>query len=165
MSFGVAMVAVGVFLGLLHETRPGQQGELSRASMADELRNYKLVDTDGQPFADAGLNEREDARQVGANNFWLAPHFILRLAHLGWGFAPSVSALGLKTSFDHENSPVSVYRMYDASQMGAAFLKVQKMLFQPMTMPDDSWSKGRTDIPVRHAYEVFVPNVCAIDMD
>jgi hypothetical protein len=165
MAGGVAMVAVGVFLGLLHETRPGQQGELARASMADELRNYKLVDTDGQPFADAGLNQREDARQVGANNFWLAPHFILRLAHLGWGFAPSVSALGLKTSFDHENSPVSVYRMYDAGQIGAAFLKVQKMLFQPMTMPDDSWSKGRRDIPVRHAYEVFVPNVCAIDMD
>lgn len=162
---GVVMVAVGVGLALLHDTRPGQHAELERASMADELRNYKLVDTDGQPFADAGLNEREDARQVGANNFWLAPHFILRLAHLGWSFAPSVTALGLKASFDHENSPVSIWRTYDAAQIGAAFLKVQKMLFQPMTMPDISWAKGRSDIPVRHAYEVFVPNVCAIDMD
>ena len=61
-----------------------------------ELKKYKLVDTDGQPFADAGLSEREDSRQVGANNFWLAPHFIKRLAHLGWGFGPSISALGLR---------------------------------------------------------------------
>jgi len=54
----------------------------------DELKRYKLVDTDGQPFADAALSEREDNRQLGANNFWLGPHFIKRLAHLGWGFGP-----------------------------------------------------------------------------
>jgi hypothetical protein len=51
------------------------------------LKKYTLVDTDGQPFADAALSEREDNRQLGANNFWLAPHFIKRLAHLGYGFA------------------------------------------------------------------------------
>src|SRR6516225_11197524 len=79
-------------------------------SLDEELRNYKLVDTDGQPFADAGLSEREDDRQLGANNFWLGPHFIKRLAHLGWGFGPSITALGLKCSFDHDNSPVSVYK-------------------------------------------------------
>ena len=71
----------------------------------EELKKYKLVDTDGQPFADAGLSEREDSRQVGANNFWLAPHFIKRLAHLGWGFGPSISALGLETAFDHDSAP------------------------------------------------------------
>jgi hypothetical protein len=67
-----------------------------------ELKQYKLVDTDGQPFADAALSEREDNRQLGANNFWLAPHFVKRLGHLGWGFGPSISALGLQTSFDHD---------------------------------------------------------------
>ena len=51
----------------------------------DELRKYKLVDTDGQAFADAALSEREDDRQLGANNFLLGPHFIKRLGHLGWG--------------------------------------------------------------------------------
>ena len=59
-----------------------------------ELGNYKLVDTDGQAFADAALSEREDERQLGADNFWLGPHFVTRLAHLGWGFGPSITALG-----------------------------------------------------------------------
>src|SRR4051812_2400352 len=63
-----AVIAAGIALGVLHEIRPGQQAELARASMGDELRQYKLVDTDGQPFADAGLNERDDAKQVGAFN-------------------------------------------------------------------------------------------------
>jgi hypothetical protein len=68
---------------------------LRRRKLDEELSRYKLVDTVGQPFADAGLSEREDNRQLGANNFWLAPTFIRRLAHLGWGFGPSVSALGM----------------------------------------------------------------------
>ena len=71
---------------------------LRRRRLDDELRRYKLVDTVGQPFADAGLSEREDNRQLGANNFWLAPVFVRRLAHLGWGFGPSVDALGLPAS-------------------------------------------------------------------
>ena len=81
-----------------------------RSKLDDELKQYKLVDTDGQPFADAALSEREDNRQLGANNFWLAPHFVKRLAHLGWGFGPSISALGLECAFDHDNSPVSVHK-------------------------------------------------------
>jgi hypothetical protein len=129
----------------------------------DELKKYKLVDTDGQPFADAGLSEREDNRQLGANNFWLAPHFIKRLAHLGWGFGPSISALGLKTSFDHDDSPVSVHKTY--TLVTPAFLRVKKTLFQQMNMPDDSWNKKGLDIPLRRAFEIFIPNVCAIDMD
>lgn len=129
----------------------------------DELKKYKLVDTDGQPFADAGLSEREDNRQLGANNFWLAPHFIKRLAHLGWGFGPSISALGLKTSFDHDDSPVSVHKTY--SLVTTAFPRVKKTLFQELNMPDDSWNKKGLDIPLRRPFEVFVPNVCAIDMD
>ena len=71
------------------------------SALAMELSRYKLVDTDGQPFADAALNEREDSRQLGADNFSLAPHFLTRLDHLGWGFGPSITALGLRTSFDH----------------------------------------------------------------
>jgi Domain of unknown function (DUF4331) len=129
----------------------------------DELRKYKLVDTTGQPFADAALNEREDSRQVGANNFWLAPHFVKRLAHLGWGFGPSISALGLATSFDHGNSTVSVHKTYDSAL--EAFPRAKKTLFQPLNMPDDKWNKKGLDIPLRRPFEIFVPNVCAIDMD
>jgi len=159
----VVVIAAGLVLGVLHEVRPGQQAELARASMADELRQYKLVDTDGQPFADAGLNQRDDAKQVGAFNVVLGPTFITRLAHLGWGFAPSVTALGLKTSFDHGDVAVSVHRTYDSA--AEAFPRVQRMLFQPMRMPDDSWNPRRLDIRLKRAFEVFVPNVCAIDMD
>jgi len=129
----------------------------------DELQKYKLVDTDGQPFADAALSEREDDRQLGANNFWLGPHFIKRLAHLGWGFGPSISALGLKCSFDHGGSPVSVHRVYDS--VIAAFPKVAKTLFQQLNMPDDSWNPKHLNIPLRRPFEIFVPNVCAVDMD
>ncbi|HUA98322.1 MAG TPA: hypothetical protein VMA34_08355 [Terracidiphilus sp.] len=128
-----------------------------------ELQRYKLVDTDGQPFADAALSEREDDRQLGANNFWLGPHFIKRLAHLGWGFGPSISALGLKCSFDHDDSPVSVYKTYD--HVVAAFPRVAKTLFQKLNMPDDSWNPKGLNIPLRRPFEIFVPNVCAVDMD
>ena len=129
----------------------------------EELKQYKLVDTDGQPFADAALSERENDRQMGANNFWLGPHFVLRLAHLGWGFGPSISALGLKTSFNHDNSPISVHKTY--SLITEAFPRVKKTLFQPLVLPDDSWNPKGLDIPFRRPIEVFVPNVCAIDMD
>lgn len=164
VSIALVLAAVGLWLAFrAPAAAPGQRGELARASASDELRNYKLVDTDGQPFADAGLNEREDSRQVGANNFWLGPHFVQRLAHLGWGFAPSISALGLKTSFDHGNSPISLDKHEDS--VLAAFPRVKKVLFQPMNMPDDSWNKKKMNIPLRRSFEVFVPNVCAIDMD
>jgi hypothetical protein len=129
----------------------------------EELKRYKLVDTVGQPFADAALNEREDNRQVGANNFWLAPSFIKRLAHLGWGFGPSISALGLRTSFDHDDSPVSIHRTY-ATPIDA-FPRVRRVLFQQLNMPDQSWNKRGLDIPLRRPFEIFVPNVCAVDMD
>jgi uncharacterized protein DUF4331 len=161
---GVVLIVGGVTLALLYEVRPGQEAELARASQADELKAYKLIDTDGQPFADAGLNERENARQVGPNNFVLGPHFVRRLAHLGWGFGPSVTALGLRGSFNHDNSPISVWRTYDST--AEAFPRVAKMLFQPMNMPDDSWHTHKdVNVPVRRAFEVFVPNVAAIDMD
>ena len=136
---------------------------LDAIKLDEEMKKYKLVDTDGQPFADAGLSEREDNRQLGANNFWLAPHFIKRLAHLGWGFGPSISALGLRTSFDHDDSPVSVHKTY-ATPI-EAFPRAKKTLFQKLNMPDDSWKKKRLDIPLRRPFEIFVPNVCAIDMD
>jgi hypothetical protein len=129
----------------------------------EQIKRYKVVDTVGQPFADAGLNEREDSRQLGANNFLLAPHFVRRLAHLGWGFGPSISALGLKTSFDHDDSPVSVHRTYRSAV--AAFPRVKKVIFQRLNMPDDTWNKHGLDIPLRRPFEIFIPNVCSIDMD
>jgi hypothetical protein len=136
---------------------------LHASKLDDELVKYKLVDTDGQPFADAALSERENDRQFGANNFWLGPHFVKRLAHLGWGFGPSISALGLQTSFDHDNSPVSVLKTY--ALVVEAFPRVKKTLFQQLNMPDDSWNPRGLPIPLRRPFEIFVPNVCAIDMD
>jgi len=136
---------------------------LEAATEDEELKKYKLIDTDGQPFADAALSEREDSRQLGANNFWLGPHFIKRLAHLGWGFGPSISALGLKTSFNHDNSPVSVHKTYSLAV--EAFPRVQKTLFQQLNMPDNSWNRKGLNIPLRRPFEIFIPNVCAIDMD
>ena len=128
-----------------------------------ELTNYKLVDTDGQAFADAALSEREDERQLGADNFWLGPHFVMRLAHLGWGFGPSISALGLRTSFDHDNSPVSVHKTYATAL--EAFPRTKKTLFQKLNMPDNRWNKKGLNIPLKRSFEIFVPNVCPIDMD
>jgi hypothetical protein len=136
---------------------------LRRRGLDDELRRYKLVDTVGQPFADAGLSEREDNRQLGANNFWLAPAFVRRLAHLGWGFGPSITALGLASAFDHDNAPVSVHKTYASA--ATAFPRGRKVVFQQMRMPDDSWNKNKLDIPLRRPFEIFIPNVCAIDMD
>jgi hypothetical protein len=131
--------------------------------MDDELKKYKLVDTDGQAFADAALSEREDNRQMGANNFWLAPHFIKRLGHLGWGFGPSISALGLACAFDHDNSPISIHRTY--SSVVEAFPRVKKLLFQELNMPDDSWNPKGLKISLRRPVEVFIPNVNSIDLD
>jgi hypothetical protein len=130
---------------------------------ATELRKYKRVDTDGVPFSDAGLSEREDNRQLGADNLKLARHFVTRFGHLGWGFAPSVSAVGLGTCFDHDNSPVSVHRTYTLAS--AAFPRVKKCFFQELNMPDDSWNPKGLDIKLRRPFEIFIPNVNAIDMD
>ncbi|WP_213804732.1 DUF4331 family protein [Granulicella sp. dw_53] len=136
---------------------------VDQLKLDEELKAYKLVDTDGQAFADAALSERENNRQMGANNFWLAPHFVKRLAHLGWGFGPSISALGIETAFDHDNSPVSKYKTYDL--VATAFPRVKKLLFQELNMPDDSWNPKKLDIPLRRPIEIFIPNVCSIDMD
>jgi hypothetical protein len=136
---------------------------LEALTFDEELKKYKLVDTDGQAFADAALSEREDNRQLGANNFWLAPHFIKRLGHLGWGFGPSITALGLACAFDHDNSPVSVHRTY--SSVVEAFPRVSKILFQELNMPDNSWNRKGLPIPLRRAVDVFIPNVNSIDMD
>ncbi|HEY1258093.1 MAG TPA: hypothetical protein VGF34_02505 [Stellaceae bacterium] len=136
---------------------------LDALTLDDELKKYKLVDTDGQAFADAALSEREDNRQLGANNFWLAPHFIRRLGHLGWGFGPSITALGLACAFDHDNSPVSVHRTY--ALVAEAFPRVKKILFQELNMPDDSWNPKGLPIPLRRAVDIFIPNVNSIDMD
>jgi hypothetical protein len=132
-------------------------------TLDDELKKYKLVDTDGQAFADAALSEREDNRQMGANNFWLAPHFVKRLGHLGWGFGPSISALGLASAFDHDNSSVSIHRTY--SWVAEAFPRVKKVLFQELNMPDESWNKKGLPIPLRRPIDIFIPNVNSIDMD
>jgi hypothetical protein len=124
---------------------------------------YKRVDTDGLPFADAALSEREDKRQLGANNIILARTFVIRFGHLGWGFGPSISALGLGTCFDHDNSPVSVYKTYTLAV--EAFPRVKKCLFQEVNMPDDSWNPKHLNIPLRRPFEIFIPNVNAVDMD
>jgi Domain of unknown function (DUF4331) len=128
-----------------------------------ELGRYKRVDTDGVPFEDAALSERENDRQLGANNLKLARHFVVRFGHLGWGFGPSVSALGLGTCFDHDDAPVSVYRTYKLAT--EAFPRVKKCFFQDVPMPDDSWNPKRLNIPLKRPFEIFIPNLCSIDMD
>ncbi|MEJ1962878.1 MAG: DUF4331 family protein [Gammaproteobacteria bacterium] len=135
------------------------------ASASDkELDSYRLIDTDGVPFADAGLNERADAAQLGADNELLGRNFVRRLGHLGWGFGPSITALGLGTCFDHGGSPVSVSKTYDLAV--EAFPKAKKCVFQEVNMPDDSWRRNKSvTIPLKRPFEIFVPNVCAIDMD
>jgi len=163
VSAGLLLVVAGAATGLLLSRWYGPGSDVARDAADPELQSYKLVDTDGQPFADAALSEREDDRQLGADNFWLAPHFVMRLAHLGWGFGPSIDALGLKTSFDHGNSAVSVYKTYDTPI--EAFPRVKKTLFQHLNMPDDSWNKRGLNIALRRPIDIFVPNVCAIDMD
>jgi hypothetical protein len=165
LSLGVVLVVLGAAYGIIVGKFAAQTPELARseAQLDDELKKYKLVDTDGQAFSDAGLSEREDDRQLGAFNFWLAPRFITRLAHLGWGFGPSITALGLKTSFDHDNSPISIHRTYDSPL--EAFPRVKKVVLQRLNMPDNSWNKKGLNIPLRRGIEIFLPNVNAIDMD
>jgi hypothetical protein len=164
-ALGILLVALGAGYGIIVGKFAAQKPELAltESQLDDELKKYKLIDTDGQAFADAGLSEREDDRQLGAFNFWLAPHFIMRLAHLGWGFGPSITAVGLKTSFDHDNSPISVYKTY--SSPVEAFPRVKKVALQQLNMPDSSWNKKGLNIPLRRAIEIFIPNVNAIDMD
>ena len=130
---------------------------------SDQLKKYKRVDTDGVPFADAALSERRDDRQLGANNISLSLDFVRRFGHLGWGFAPSVSALGLPTCFDHGDVKVSKVEYYKLAT--AAFPRVKNCFFQELNMPDDSWNPRHLPIKLRKTYEIFIPNVNAIDMD
>ena len=101
----------GLAQGPDHPRQPRQHAR-HRSESCSALRSsrrsssrYKLVDTDGQPFADAALNEREDDRQLGANNILLARIFVIRLAHLGWGFGPSIRALGLAVRVRRRQRP------------------------------------------------------------
>jgi hypothetical protein len=165
VAFAILLLLGGAVAGVVASLRSQQLADLVPAASDQELQQYKIVDTDGQPFADAALNEREDNKQVGANNFALGPSFVRRLAHLGWGFGPSISALGLRTSFDHDNSPISVHKIYETAHLLDAFKRVKKTLFQELNMPDDTWNKNHKPIPLKRSFEIFVPNVCAIDMD
>src|SRR5205085_10558868 len=165
IALAILFLLGAIVSGVIAKLRSQQLADLVPAASDEELQQYKLVDTDGQPFADAALNEREDTKQVGANNFALGPSFVRRLAHLGWGFGPSISALGLRTSFDHDNSPISVHKVYDTVHLLDAFKRVKKTLFQELNMPDDSWNRNHKAIPLKRSFEIFVPNVYAIDMD
>ena len=129
----------------------------------DDDDDYNRVDTVGVPFLDAGLSERADDMNVGANNVLFARQFVIRFGHLGWGFGPSITALGLPTCFDHDDSPVSVHKTYKLAT--AAFPRSKKCFFQALNMPDESWHKGNMEIPLRRTFELFVPNLTSIDMD
>lgn len=145
----------------------GAPGLFARKTAYDrELEKYKLVDTDGVPFADAALSERQDDRQLGANDIKLARHFVQRFGHLGWGFAPSLTALGIGTCFDYGSEgapPVSVLKTYSLAV--EAFPRVKKCLFQELNMPDDGWRRHGVNVPLKRPFEIFIPNVCAVDMD
>jgi hypothetical protein len=166
---GLVLAGAGLGAGMIVTSIARQRPDLAlkQGELDADLRNYKLVDSDGQPFADAALNQREDDKQLGAFNFSLAVSFVGRLGHLGWGFGPSISALGLRTSFDHSNSPISVHKEYGSGLAGAleAFPRVRKVIFQRLNMPDDKWKRKGIDIPLKRPIEIFIPNVCPIDMD
>lgn len=132
------------------------------AGFDNDVSHYRKVDVDGVPFLDAALNEREDDRQL-ANNIKLSEHYVTRFAHLGWGFGPSISALGLGTCFDHSNSPVSVHKTYKLAL--EAFPRSKKCFFQRVNMPDDSWNPKKLNIKPPRTFEIFIPNVASIDMD
>ncbi|MGH8645904.1 MAG: hypothetical protein ACREX4_16165 [Gammaproteobacteria bacterium] len=128
----------------------------------DDIAAYKRVDVDGAPFLDAALNERDDEKQL-ANNIRLARHYVTRFAHLGWAFGPSIDALGLKTCFDHDDSLISVHKTYALALN--AFPRVRRCFLQRVNMPDDSWNKSGLPIKGPKTFEIFIPNVAAIDMD
>lgn len=127
-----------------------------------DLSNYNLVDHDGLPFGDAALGQREDSK-ARVNNLQYSREFVIRFGHLGWGFGPSVSALGLPTCFDHDNSPISKYVMPKLAT--EVFPRVKKCFFQKLNMPDNSWNKSGLNIPLKRTYEVFIPNLTSVDMD
>lgn len=129
----------------------------------DDVSDYKLVDTVGVPFLDAGLSEREDRLNVGANNIRFTRRFVKRLGHLGWGFGPSITALGLGSCFDHGGAPVSVHKRYWFAT--PAFKRGKKCVFQELNMPDVQWKAPDVDVKPLKTFEIFVPNVTSIDMD
>jgi len=87
-----------------------------------------------------------------------------RFGHLGWGFAPSITALGVPTCFDHRGVTVSTIKFYDNPLH--AFPHVKKCFFQELNMPPGvNWNPKRLNIPLRRAADIFIPNVNAIDMD
>lgn len=157
ITAGLLLVLVGVGVGMVTNFLAGPQ------DFDDELLKYKRVDTDGQAFADAALNVRRNDRQLGANNIATSRDLVRRLAHLGWGFSPSIKALGLASSFDDDDVPVSVHKTHDLAT--TAFPRVKKALFQELNMPDDSWNKNGLDISLKRSFEIFIPNVNAVDMD
>lgn len=128
----------------------------------DRESDYNQVDHDGVPFSDAALSLRYDDH-LGPNNLKFLREFTTRFAHLGWGFGPSISALGLPTCFNHDNSPVSVHKVYKLAI--EAFPRVKKCFFQPLNMPDNSWNTGGKNIPLKRTFEIFIPNLTSVDMD
>ena len=162
---GMVLVTAGVATGVIWTGLSGEQGEsLRRVAARDpQMKDYKLVDTDGVPFSDAALSERLDERQLGANNIKMARQLVIRTAHLGWGFGPSITALGLRSSFDHDDAKVSMHK--EPRTAIETFPRVKRVLFQELNMPDDSWNRSGKKIPLKRGVDIFLPNVCAIDMD
>lgn len=132
------------------------------AEFNDNVDDYNQVDHVGVPFSDAALSERQDSR-VGVHNIRYSRQFVTRFGHLGWGFGPSVSALGLPTCFKHDDAQVSVHKVPKLAT--AVFPRVKDCFFQQLNMPDDSWKKNGMDIPLKRTFEIFIPNLTSIDMD
>lgn len=138
-------------------------GDPTEKEFNDQERHYHLVDTVGVPFLDAGLSQRQDDHNIGAQNLKFSLEFVKRFAHLGWGFGPSITALGIDSCFDHDNSPVSVYKTYKLATL--ALPRSKKCFFQKLNMPDDSWNNSGKDIALKRTFELFIPNLTSIDMD
>ena len=146
---------------------PNSSGARSRPKPKEnkyktQLAKYKRVDTAGVPLADTLLSLSEDNRQLGPDNVSLATWFVRRFAHLGWGFGPSMTAMGLPTCFDHGD--VTVSKVVNYVDPITAFVPVAKCLFQELNMPE-GWNPRNKSIPLKRPYEIVIPNLAAVDMD
>jgi len=147
-------------------TIPNSSGSNSRPRSSPkfqaQLASYKRVDTAGVPLADTILSLSEETRQLGPDNVTLSTWFVRRFAHLGWGFGPSMTAMGLPTCFDQGD--VAVSKVVNDVDPLTAFVPVAKCLFQELNMPA-GWNPRNASVPLKRPYEIVIPNIAAVDMD
>lgn len=137
--------------------------------------DYVRMDTLGIPFVDTVLGEREERFNTGANNLLLQDDYVRRFAHLGWGFGPSLVAMGLDTCFSfhpplpkpfsllgNANRPVNLRYDYTV----AAASRVAGCLLQSVKMPPGlKWQRTGVNVSPPMVASLFHPNTLMVDLD